>query len=249
VECRSAAAGYRLTVAGVGTLDIAADGSAIAWRLGLELPTDDAARLPWPAVETALGPALALALAAHGVFCLHAGAVERQGRVVALVGESGRGKSTLAAFLGHGRGWRRLADDVLPVTSALDSGTVGLPHFPQLKLAPGTQVTADVPHRLPLGAVYVLERPAGASTSTEDLGPANASLSPPLDTRAAMLALVRHTVAARLFDRTLSTAHMRFCAEAAASVPVRRVAYPLLPEALPRVRDLMEQDGAHGRPT
>ena len=48
---------------------------------------------------------------ANGMLPLHASAVERAGVATAFCGESGTGKSTLAAFL-EGRGWQVLADDI-----------------------------------------------------------------------------------------------------------------------------------------
>jgi len=70
--------------------------------------------------------------------------------------------------------------------------------------------------------------------------------------RQAMQTLIRHTVAARLFDRPLLAAHLDFCAEAAARIPVRRLAYPHRREVLPQVRDairrsMFQSPGTNGR--
>ena len=57
---------------------------------------------------------------------LHAGAVERDGRCMLILGVSGQGKSTLSTSL-YARGWRLMSDDVVPI--AMD-GALAYP-FPQ----------------------------------------------------------------------------------------------------------------------
>ena len=95
----------------------------------------------------------------------------------------------------------------------------------------------------PLAAVYVLAPPNGEDSVSLRL----------LGRRQAMQALIRHTVAARLFDKPLLAAHLDFCAEAAARIPVWRLAYPRRRGVLPQVRDairgtLSESFGVSGRP-
>jgi hypothetical protein len=225
VTCHASAAGYRLEVAGVGTFTVSADGSAVTQTEAAPEATEDVV------VETALGPALILALALQGTYCLHAGAATYAGRAVAVAGESGRGKSTLAAFLGEqgGAGWRPLADDVLPFEHGAE-GVDALPHFPQLKLPPDRQPALGQPERLPLAALYVLAEPAD-EVALEPLSP-----------RDAALALVRHTVASRLFAPELLARHLQFCGEVARRVKVRRVHYPRRWEALAGVQELIESD-------
>lgn len=218
------AQGLRLQIAGAGEFSVTADGTA---AIALEPAMADGTL-----AEVLLGPPLVLALAIHGVWCLHASAVSVEGCVVAFAGESGNGKSTLAASLNGagGGGWRRLADDTLPVS--LDAeGLLALPHFPQLKLPAAEQHPVDAPARLPLAGVFVIAPPEGESAVTVRL----------LARREAMQALIRHTVAARLFDRPLLAAHLDFCAEAAARVPVWRLGYPHRREALPQVREAIRR--------
>lgn len=185
-------------------------------------------------VQTFLGPVLVLALALRGAWCLHASAVLWQGQAIAMLGESGSGKSTLAAYLGLQNGARgqRLADDVLPVVPEGES-LVALPRFPQLKVPPEQHAGDLIPERTPLAALYVL--PA------EHVGEERITLQP-LAPRQAALALVRHTVAARLFDNALLARHLAFCVETAARTPVRRLIYPWRQEALPEVRDRIAAD-------
>ena len=89
VECRSADGAYRLTIAGEPILRIEPSGVI---RRGQGRPGQGE-----PSEELLVGPALILALASRGVFCLHASAVQVGGGVLLLPGDSGRGKSTLAA--------------------------------------------------------------------------------------------------------------------------------------------------------
>ena len=117
-------------------------------------------------------------------------------------------------------------DDILPVFSS-PQGVAALPHFPQLKLPAADQYPLDAPAVLPLGAVYVLSAPAPAVEIR------------PLGHRQAMPAMIRHTIATRLFDRRLLAAHLAFCAGVAARVPVWSLAYPHQPEGLPQVREMI----------
>jgi hypothetical protein len=71
----------------------------------------------------AAGMGLAFVLALRGSLCLHASAVERGGRAVALTAPSGGGKSTLAA-LAAVAGYPLVTDDLLRVD--LDSGMPGV---------------------------------------------------------------------------------------------------------------------------
>jgi len=79
------------------------------------------------------GSAFGALLHQRGLLVLHASAIDTEHGAVLFVGQSGNGKSTLAAAL-HKRGYRILADDVCAL--ALDSAgqPVVLPGFPQLKL-------------------------------------------------------------------------------------------------------------------
>jgi hypothetical protein len=218
--------GLLLRVEGVGEFAVTTDGIAV---IGPEVTPVAVAAL----AEALLGAPLVLALALQGVWSLHASALSADGQVIAFAGESGNGKSTLAACLNDAGqdGWRRVADDALPVSIEAD-GVVALPHFPQLKLTDVEQYPVDAPSSLPLAAVYVI----GPQTAGQD----SVSLQR-LGQRQAMQALIRHTVAARLFDQPLLAAHLDFCAEAAARIPVWRLAHPHRREVLPQVCDAIHR--------
>jgi hypothetical protein len=71
------------------------------------------------------GAVLAHALAAEDLLALHASAVEVGGRALAIIGQSGRGKSTIAGLL-CSAGARLVADDALRIDPT-DSGPVCFP--------------------------------------------------------------------------------------------------------------------------
>jgi hypothetical protein len=159
-------------------------------------------------------------------YCLHASAAKLGDRVIALCGDSGAGKSTIALELERlaGSGWARVADDILPI-GRVDEQIVALPHFPQLKLPPESQPGALQPEQLALSAVFILEAPEEQDHASDSLQLPTAEIDR-LGTKDGMLALVGHTVASRLFDSQLTAEHLHFCAEAAAAIPVARLSYP-----------------------
>jgi hypothetical protein len=182
-------------------------------------------------LEILLGPAIVLALALRGTWCLHASAALFKHHLVAFLGESGEGKSTLAAYLAEAGepDWRRVADDILPVT-ANANGVGAWPHFPQRKLPMQAQPGPDLPERLPLDCICVLT-------------PANVEDRPELQrltSAQAMQTFLGHTAGARLFDTSLLAEHLAFCAQAAEQVPVYRLIYPHRKDALPEVMELLE---------
>ena len=165
-------------------------------------------------VDRAIGPPLALALARRGVFVLHASAVRGADGAAALVAPPGGGKSTLAAAVRRASGsLARIADDQLPVR--LVPVPVALPRYPQPKLGLAETYPADAPDRLPLRLlVEIRHDPSEPSVRWEWLGPAEAAI-----------ALMRATVAARLFDRDLLRAHLDDSARAAGMLRVARLVY------------------------
>ena len=153
------------------------------------------------------GPALAVALHQRGLLVLHATAIAIGGRALAILGEKGAGKSTLAAALTR-RGHRLLSDDVVAIeerdgASFALAGTASLKIQPEaaraLGVDPGTLAPLhpdaekrawpggtgeDAPTATPITTLLV------ASAGTE---PSLAPLAAP----AAFLEVVRHTYGAR----------------------------------------------------
>ena len=205
------------------TFLIAAAGDRIA-RVGAA----SADAPPQRTLERALGPPTALALAVRGTFLLHASALAGSRGVVAICGESGTGKSTLAAAAGALRelGLSRVADDQLPVV--LGARPTALPHFPQLKLPPQDWYAPGAPAVLPLlMVVEALRRVPDASHPSPPAG------IEPLRASQACLFLAGATVAARLFDRQLLTRHLAACAAASESLQVSRLRFASGVDRLP----------------
>ncbi|MBA3512360.1 hypothetical protein [Sphingomonas sp.] len=141
-----------------------------------------------------LGSAMGALLHQRGLLPLHANAVEVEGRAYAFMGESGAGKSTMAAWF-HDRGFRIVADDVCVVDFADGARAQIRPGISRLRLwrdtldATGRDAADhqrsffgddapdkyDVPlarpcstdEAIPLAAVYLLER--GESLAIEPL--------------------------------------------------------------------------------
>jgi hypothetical protein len=228
---------------------------------GREIVVDPAARVEDAELRLCiLGPALALLLHQRGQLVLHASAIAAAGGAVALLGDSGWGKSTLAAAL-YARGHTVVADDVVAVDAAIEVGNGReqrvVPGFPQLKLwpeaaaalgyAPGT--LPRLHHRiekrvlgvasgfacepLPLSRVYVLAE--GQEQVVE-----------PLRSQEALLELVRHSYCARFLHAADAATHFRQCASVAHRVPLRRLRAPRSLAALPDLTRLVEQDLTEG---
>lgn len=79
-----------------------------------------------------LGSAFGALLHQRNILVLHAGAIETKNRSVLFTGDSGIGKSTLAAGF-HKRGYPFLADDVCAV-GMINRQPAVIPGFPRLKL-------------------------------------------------------------------------------------------------------------------
>ncbi len=221
VEAYNMPRGILLKVEGGGEFFIPPDGETIGKS---NPPKDELNQLDR---EIILGPVLVLALALRGAWSLHASAAVFRENVIVFLGESGWGKSTLAAYLSQIAGWRLVADDILPVD--IDANTVNaLPHFPQLKLPPDAQPGPGLPEKLPLAKVCLL-------TPTE--GDPELQMLP---TNQAVQVLLSHTAGTRLFTPELLSKHLDFCAHAAGFLNVYRLAYPKRGEALPVVRKLLE---------
>lgn len=174
------------------------------------------------AMDLVVGPALILALAARGVFCLHASAVAVGGRCRLFLGASGVGKSTLVAGLPTGA--RRLADDIVPLTCGPPPRAV--PAFPQPKLAAAEQPVGV--GALALDGLIVLDAapPAGNTLIERSV----------LGTADATLALAHHSVGARLFGPLLLERHIDLCAVLAGAGPVTRVRFRRDLQLLPQLR-------------
>ncbi|NEQ83198.1 MAG: hypothetical protein F6K26_24195 [Moorea sp. SIO2I5] len=194
-------------------------------------------------IQTALvGTVIAILLYQRGLLVLHASVVNINGGAVVFLGNSGEGKSSIAAAL-HTQGYRIITDDVAPVT--LDQGIAKVaPSFPQIKLSrevakvlgydqdklalllpklnkPGYRLNQDFTEALlPIRCIYVLV--SGSQLSIKRL-----------KLQEAVMELSHHSRLNSLFDSEKAS-HLLQCAQLANKCSVYRLQRPrnlaLLPE-------------------
>ncbi|MDB5035816.1 MAG: hypothetical protein JWQ98_3057 [Chlorobi bacterium] len=199
-----------------------------------------------------LGPVLGLLLQQRGRLVLHGSAVATASGVAAFLGESGAGKSTIAAGL-HRRGYPAVADDLVSIDPAHEPPAID-PGFPLLKLWPDAAAGLGYD---PL--VMPILRPDAEKRALELHGDfPSAPLHPlriyaittgetnaiePLTPRDGMIELMRHSYIAPILERMgAAPANMMQCAGLAARVPVLRLHVHRSITALPALLDLIEQD-------
>jgi len=205
-----------------------------------------------------LGQVLSYVLLARGVEALHGTAVLVDGEAVLLVGDSGYGKSTLAAAL-LGRGYPVLTDDVAALDRSRGRWRVHA-GIPRLKLFPAVarkllgETGRGVPlnhgtaklvlpldgaraarHAARLRAIYVLADPAAQRACRR---PAIA----PLEGQAAFLEVIRAAFNLVVVDPGRLEGQFRQAARLVADVPIRRLTYPRATRALPTVCDALLED-------
>ena len=130
----STGSGYRLRFRECGEFVISADLSTV------EIRRDPAGRTEMLPILLA-GTVSAFLLALRGETVLHASAVAIDGAALAFVGQSGRGKSTLAALLCVETGHELVTDDVLTVDPGPPVTCLGGAF--ELRLRPAAAVLAD----------------------------------------------------------------------------------------------------------
>jgi len=163
-------------------------------------------------VDLITGPALILLLCQLNVYCLHAGAVATQAGNIGFIAESGAGKSTLSAHFDDE--WRQISDDILPIHFDPEATFIEmLPSYPQLKLQ-GASIVSGVPNPQPLHFLIRINPKPSAEIEFKRIS-----------NLAGMLQVVRHTVAAKLFDKPALQKHAKFAKKLSVSVPVIEVSY------------------------
>jgi hypothetical protein len=237
VECWSAPPGLLLRVSGGKDFYIPSGGRAIVPVEGTNARSAQDRNASLSILkrldrEILAGPALVLALALRGTWCLHASAALFQDRLFIFLGESGQGKSTLSAFLvaAGSPGWRLVADDILPVTLGPDGLTAWL-HFPQLKLPGEAKPGAGLQEQLLVSKICVLAEAKENEMDGLHLLTAGQSVQ----------VYLGHTAGTRLFGPDLLEKHLVFCTQAASRLPVHRLAYKRRLDALPVVKQLLEK--------
>ena len=117
--------GYLLRFPGLADFEVSVDGLTVCC-----IPTPDTESST--SQHLYLNQVLPLALSKRGKLVFHASAIEVGDSAVAFVGESGRGKSTLAASFATS-GFRFLTDDGLVVEAGND-GYLAFPSHPSIRL-------------------------------------------------------------------------------------------------------------------
>ena len=181
-----------------------------------------------------LGPALILLLQQRGHIVLHGSIVDFNGNGVAFVGDSGAGKSTIAAAFAQ-RGCRVISDD-LTVVYFEHGHPYALPGPPQSRLLPDSvHALGYDPSRIPRVHPAFEKRALSLIDQSSDravplrliylLSDINEAVTPPLEARAAFLALARfyYLHAVMLLKATGGEAQLLQCATIAGQVPVRRL--------------------------
>jgi hypothetical protein len=197
---------------------------------------------------------LPLALSRQGKLVFHASAVEIDGHAVAFMGESGRGKSTLAASFAT-NGLRFLTDDGLIVESTGEQWQI-LPSHPSIRLwedseralmdaralrAPPVQHTAksrflagnrvdfcDQPR--PLHRVYFLGEDAREKPSFERLKPGEA-----------LIELLKHSFLLDIEERQMLAAHFEDLSNLVVRPIYYRLDFPRYFDRLAEVRQAIIQ--------
>jgi energy-coupling factor transporter ATP-binding protein EcfA2 len=229
---------------------------ALQIRNGNEIIAD-----PLPEVEERvlrlfiLGAGLAVLLHQRGYLILHASAVSVKGHAVCFLGNSGAGKSTMAAAM-HDRGHHLVADDIVAVQTRDDGLPLVYAGFPQLKIWPelldilkhvpdelpqlhphlekrGLRVPEGFPQgSLPLGCLYVLKQVDQVENEIVPIPP-----------QEALIELVRLSFIVGILERTGTSArHFKQSSSLVNQIPIcRLIRQKSLPD-LPALARLVEVD-------
>ncbi|MCA1560644.1 MAG: hypothetical protein LC753_04455 [Acidobacteria bacterium] len=219
----------------------------------------------WPAALTLedattylLGPVLGFVLRLRGITCLHASAIDIDGRAIAMVGPPGAGKSTAAAVFATS-GFGVMSDDVVAVIEEGDT-FLAQPAYPRLGLWPesiaalfgspdalprqtatwdkcylalGQDGYAFQSRPVPLCAIYVLEE-RDPHTRAPVVGA--------LPARDGLTRLIANTYVNYLLDRDMRARDLDVLARLAVRVPLRRLVPQADPASMHSLRDAILDD-------
>ncbi|NOT56172.1 MAG: hypothetical protein HOP18_16350 [Deltaproteobacteria bacterium] len=249
-----------------------ADGYLLRFRELADFFVDDAGQEiigtaePGTATDTLrhllLDQVFPLVLNLRGQDALHATAVATPHGVCAFTGETGTGKSTLAASFAQA-GYLVVSDDCL-VIEERDGRLLAVPAYPGVRLWDDSRaalVSADEvlspmahytdKHRivwpahasafptqaLPLHRIYLLTRETGETSFTECVPRID-----PCSLRQAFMALLEQTFRLDVTDSAMLVRQMHWLERLVSFVPVRRLVFPTALSALPAVREAILND-------
>jgi len=230
---------------------ISADGRRIAARTLTDISQE--------AFQTyLLGQVLSFALLKQGIESLHSTVVAVDGGAVAILGDCGYGKSSLAAAFLHA-GYPLLTDDVLVVKEEGDS-FFAYPGLPRIKLFPevadlflreqarGTPMNPDTTKLIiplcpplswqttaPLRAIYALRAP-NAKPQTKRI------TIRALSQRKSLLKLISSTFNTQIRTPDRLTRQFALAARLSDHIPVKSLSYPRDLSQLPAVVDAIRSD-------
>jgi hypothetical protein len=202
-----------------------------------------------------LEPVMAVLLHQRGHLLLHASAVARGDQVWAFLGNTGLGKSTLAAAL-CAQGYSFVADDIVAIRFDPERGPVVLPAPPRFKLelqsvAALGEDLADLPQLHP----YVEKRVRLVTANRVEeplplrrlyrLGYGERMEITPQPADAAMLYLIEHSYIGRLSSQLLQPQqeiHFHQCVDLANRVPMADLKRPFALDLLPAVIQMVDED-------
>ena len=238
--------GYLLRFPDLADFQIAQDGGDIqGWPApGVTVPTMQ---------NLYLNQVHPLALSHQGKLMLHASAVSIGGRCVAFLGESGRGKSTLAASFAI-RGTEFLTDDGLQL-EWLDGRLVALPSHPSIRLwedsqmeligaqpaAPPAQYTTKVRFIAGDGLAFCNEPRTLHTMFFLRSGDAPTIRIEPIRAPAALLELVRHSFLLDVDEHRTLAAHFDEISRIANMSIHYRLDYPRRFDQLPLLLEAIQR--------
>lgn len=186
--------------------------------------------------------------AAQGALVLHAGSISVNGKAIALMGETGAGKSTLTASF-HLKGFTLINDDAVVVSTINSEFFVSASH-PSLRLLPDSlaKLFTDLPKSkplsqfttkrhivigddkrheqpdFPLAALFFIGKESSQKISLRQLKPAEA-----------VMAVIASSFALNPTEPNFAIANLGRASALAAHVPAYELNYPRSYEALPEV--------------
>lgn len=214
--------------------------------------------IPDPQVEDTLleryitGPVLGTILYQRRHLILHGSAVALHGGAVAFLGESGWGKSTLAAHF-HTRGSAVITDDIVAIRIEDDTHLV-YPGISEVRLWPDSVTSlrrdpAEQATEMPGSEKQVYHIGAVVQplplTRLYLLGQGPRHEIQPVTAAETAIELVRHTYGVRLLRTIRPALHFQHCLTIARAVPTYRLCRHLSLNHLPELLDLIEDNLAH----